>query len=122
MISHKYARTSPRRRRGQGLVEYIMIVAAVAMIALVAVSVFGHKVAEQYAIGAGLLPGAHADDNLPITTGEYAGFVANTGGTALVADGTTQWTDIVGAGTVADDLVNNVVVSGSVDGDAFVAP
>ena len=50
---------SARNRRGQGLVEYIIIVAAVAMISLVAVSIFGHKVADQYAIGAGMLPGAH---------------------------------------------------------------
>ena len=32
-----------KNRRGQGLVEYIVIVASVALIALVSVSMFGHK-------------------------------------------------------------------------------
>ena len=70
---------SRKNRRGQGLVEYIIIVAAVALIALVAVSVFGHKVADQYAIGAGMLPGAHGEDNQPIATGEFAQTVDNGG-------------------------------------------
>ena len=52
-----------KNRRGQGLVEYIVIVASVALIALVSVSMFGHKLADQYAVGAGMLPGAHAEDN-----------------------------------------------------------
>ena len=34
-----------KNRRGQGLVEYIVIVASVALIALVSVSMFGHKLA-----------------------------------------------------------------------------
>ena len=62
-------------RRGQGLIEYIVIVAAVALISLVAVSVYGHKVADQYAIGAGMLPGAHTEDNLPVTTSEYLSLI-----------------------------------------------
>ena len=61
------------KRRGQGLVEYIIIVASVALISLAALSMFGHKVADQYAVGAGLLPGAHAGDNNPIATGFFAG-------------------------------------------------
>ena len=97
-----------------------MIVAAVAMISLLAVSVFGHKLADQYAISAGMLPGAQPDDNLPISTGEFADFAANTGGTAIEANGEVKWTDVVGTGTEADDMVNNVIVAGSNDGDAFV--
>jgi|GEM_PF-1404139 Tfp pilus assembly protein PilE len=99
-----------RSRRGQGLVEYIIIVAAVALISLVAVSVFGHKVADQYAIGAGMLPGAHAEDNLAIVTGEYAGFAENAAGDALIATGGVTWADITG-NTTSGEMDNNPVTN-----------
>lgn len=99
-----------RSRRGQGLVEYIIIVAAVAFISLVAVSVFGHKVADQYAIGAGMLPGAHTEDNLAIVTGEYAGFTENAAGDALIATGGVTWADITG-NTTSGEMDNNPVTN-----------
>lgn len=82
-----------KSRKGQGLVEYIIIVAAVAMISLVAVSVFGHKVADQYAFGAGMLPGAHTHDNRPIGTGWFAQ-VTDTG-TSQNATGGVTWNNII---------------------------
>ena len=105
---------------GQGLVEYIIIVAAVALIALLAVSIFGHKVADQYAIGAGMLPGAHGEDNTPIQTGEFAQSQSVNG----VATGTGQvsWGDITGNPDGDGELENNVVANGGDnDGEAFVA-
>tara|TARA_Y100000588_G_C13954252_1_gene795784 strand:- start:169 stop:645 length:477 start_codon:yes stop_codon:yes gene_type:complete len=117
---HNSLRKADQKRSGQALVEYIVIVAAVALISLVSVSMFGHKVADQYAIGAGMLPGAHAEDNLPITTGEYAGFAENAGGTALISNGAVSWADITG-NTETGVLRNNVVVSGGNSSDAFVA-
>lgn len=108
-----------RNRRGQGLVEYIIIVAAVAMISLVAVSVFGHKVADQYAIGAGMLPGAHAEDNLAIATGSFAGTDDASG--ALTGTGAVSWTDVTGSDPTTGTLVNNVITQGVNGGDAFVA-
>ena len=110
---------SLKNRRGQGLVEYIVIVAAVALIALVAVSVFGHKVADQYAIGAGLLPGAHAEDNLPVTTGSYA--ETRTVDGAIEGNGQVSWANATGNANGDGELENNVVVAGSADGEAFVA-
>ena len=103
---------SVKNRRGQGLVEYIIIVAAVAMISLVAVSIFGHKVADQYAIGAGMLPGAAADDNVPTTTGSFAEF-AVVGG-ANVGTGGASWDTITG-NTVLGELDNNVTTAGGVN-------
>ena len=94
------------KRRGQGLVEYIIIVASVALISLVALSIFGHKVADQYAIGAGMLPGAHTEDNQAIVTGFYAG-VDTSGGTSS-ANGEVSWADITGNSTVGE-MDNNVV-------------
>ena len=117
---HKSLRKADQKRSGQALVEYIVIVAAVALVALMSVSMFGHKVADQYAVGAGMLPGAHAEDNLPITTGEYAGFTENAGGTALISNGQVSWADVTG-NTETGVLRNNVVVSGGNTADAFVA-
>ena len=117
---HKSLRKADQKRSGQALVEYIVIVAAVALVALMSVSMFGHKVADQYAVGAGMLPGAHAEDNLPITTGEYAGFTENAGGTALISNGQVSWADVTG-NTETGVLRNNVVVSGGNSADAFVA-
>lgn len=115
---------SLNNRRGQGLVEYIIIVASVAMISLVAVSVFGHKVADQYAIGAGMLPGAHGSDNLPIATGFFAGTTDD--GAAISGNGRVSWAGIAGANPDGTDgLANNVVVAGeavgATEGYAFVA-
>ena len=107
-------------RRGQGLVEYIIIVASVAMISLVAVSVFGHKVADQYAIGAGMLPGAHTGDNQPVVTGFFAG--VDNSGSSQVATGVVSWGNVVGQPIVAGGLTNNVVGATPGDfGDAFVS-
>ena len=117
---HKSLRKADQKRSGQALVEYIVIVAAVAVVALMSVSMFGHKVADQYAVGAGMLPGAHGEDNLPITTGEYAGFAVNGAGDALISNGQVSWADATG-NTETGVLRNNVVVSGGNTADAFVA-
>ena len=106
------------KRRGQGLVEYIIIVASVALISLAALSMFGHKVADQYAVGAGLLPGAHAGDNNPIATGFFAGINESADGNT--ANGQVSWNDIT-ANTVDGELVNNVITNSGNDGEAFVA-
>ena len=59
-----------RNNRGAALVEYALIVAGVALIGAVAVSVFGRKVADMLGTAAAVLPGAHADDNAPIVSGK----------------------------------------------------
>ena len=109
-----------QNRRGQGLVEYIIIVASVSLISLTSLSMFGHKVADQYAIGAGMLPGAHAEDNLPVTTGFYAGVTENAGEDAIVSNGQVSWADVTGNTTVGE-MDNNVVTFGNNSADAFLA-
>ena len=108
-----------KNRRGQALVEYIVIVAAVALIALVAVSIFGHKVADQYAIGAGMLPGAHAEDNAPIVTREFAGVTQDADGNNT-GNGRVSWDGVTG-NTVTGEMDNNVIVAGNTTAEAFVA-
>ena len=56
-------------KKGQGLVEYGLIIAGVALVAAAAVSVFGHKTTDLFAAVAVVLPGAHGEDNAPIVSG-----------------------------------------------------
>src|SRR5262249_31843536 len=58
-----------RNNKGAALVEYALIVAGVALIGAVAVSLFGHKVSDMLATSAAVLPGAHPEDNAPIISG-----------------------------------------------------
>ena len=58
-----------RNRKGQGLVEYALIIAGVALISAVGITMFGHKVADLIGTVAAILPGAHLDDNAPIVAG-----------------------------------------------------
>lgn len=58
------------RRRGQGLVEYALLVGGVALICAAAVSILGHKTDDIIAAVATIIPGAHADDNAPIASGK----------------------------------------------------
>lgn len=59
-----------RNKKGQGLVEYGLIIAGVALICAAAVSIFGHKTSDLIAAVAAVLPGAAADDNAPIISGK----------------------------------------------------
>ena len=74
-------------RKGQGLVEYALLVAGVALVAIVGISVFGHKVADLISAAAVILPGAHADDNAPIAVGELVEFTDEGGVINLDVDG-----------------------------------
>ncbi|WP_404305625.1 Flp family type IVb pilin [Neorhodopirellula lusitana] len=57
-------------KKGQGLVEYGLIIAGVALICAAAISVFGHKTSDLIGATAAILPGAHPDDNGPMTSGK----------------------------------------------------
>jgi Flp pilus assembly pilin Flp len=59
-----------RNKKGQGLVEYGLIIAGVALICAAAISVFGHKTSDLISAVAAVIPGAHADDNGPFTSGK----------------------------------------------------
>ena len=48
-----------QKRKGQSLVEYALIIAGVALIGTVGITVFGHKVADLIGTVAAILPGAH---------------------------------------------------------------
>ena len=66
-----------------------------------------------------MLPGAHAEDNAPIVTGEFAGFQDDGNGNN-VANGQVTWGDVTGNATTGE-MDNNVVTAGSNAADSFVA-
>lgn len=70
-----------RDKKGQGLVEYGLIIAGVALVAAAAISMFGHKTTDLIGAVAAVLPGAHSNDNAPIISGELIE-IANVGGGA----------------------------------------
>jgi pilus assembly protein Flp/PilA len=70
-----------RNRRGQGLVEYALIIAGVALICAAGVSLFGHKTGQMIDAVAVVLPGAHSDDNGPIAAGELIETTPSSSGT-----------------------------------------
>lgn len=59
-----------RDKRGQGMVEYGILVGGIALIALAAVAILGHKTNDLLATVAAALPGAHADDIGTIVSGK----------------------------------------------------
>jgi len=78
-----------RNKKGQGLVEYGLIIAGVALICAVGISVFGHKVSDLIAATATVLPGAHADDNAAITSGKLIETTVGTATDPISLDATT---------------------------------
>ncbi len=79
-----------RNRKGQGLVEYALIIAGVALIGIVGISMFGHKVADLIGTVAAVIPGAHTDDNGPIAAGHLIATTTDNinGVTTIVIDPT----------------------------------
>ncbi len=67
-----------KNKKGQGLVEYGLLIAGVALICAAAVSVFGHKTSDLISAVATILPGAHADDNAAIASGKLIEATAGT--------------------------------------------
>ena len=67
-------------KKGQGLVEYGLIIAGVALVCAAAIAIFGHKTSDLVAATAAVLPGAHADDNGPIVSAKLIETAADADG------------------------------------------
>lgn len=65
----KFSKGLARNRKGQGLVEYGILVAGVALISLVATSVLGHKTSAMIGTLAAILPGNETADSGAMTSG-----------------------------------------------------
>ena len=104
-----------QKRKGQALLEYAFLIAGIAFIALVAISVFGHKLADQYAIAAGMLPGAHAEDNEAIQGIAFVETTVNGDGNLAGTGVVEGWQDITGV-TDVGEMENNVAANGGGNG------
>ncbi len=68
----KILKNNKSAKRGAALVEYGLIVAGVALVSLVAVSVFGGKTSKLFGVAASAIPGATEADNGTIVSGKVA--------------------------------------------------
>ena len=66
-------------KKGQGLLEYALILAGVALICLVGITMVGHKTQDLLAATATILPGAHEEGNSSLFSGRL---IETTGGGA----------------------------------------
>ena len=64
-------------KKGQGLLEYALILAGVALICLVGITMVGHKTADLLGATATILPGAHEEGNSSLFSGRL---IETTGG------------------------------------------
>jgi Flp pilus assembly pilin Flp len=99
------------RRKAQGLVEYALLTAGVALICAAAVSIIGHKTNDMLAAVAAILPGAHTDDNAPIISGHLIETAQGTGGAIALN------VAAIAGNTNKDRLALNVL--GADDGGGF---
>ena len=75
-----------RNKKGQGLVEYGILVGGIALVALAATAILGHKTTDLIGTVAAALPGAHDEDNGPIVSGQLVNTTVQSGGTGFVLD------------------------------------
>jgi Flp pilus assembly pilin Flp len=68
-----------RDKKGAALLEYALLVAGIALVSLVAVSMLGHKTNDLIASVTAILPGAHADDNGALAAGNLVETKLNNG-------------------------------------------
>ncbi len=85
------------RKRGQGLVEYGLIICGVALVGAVAISEFGHKTSDLIAAVAVMLPGAHAGDNGPMVSGHLIEATQNANGDIVLDVATISQTKVGGS-------------------------
>jgi len=80
-----------RNKKGQSLVEYGILVGAIAIVCLAATAILGHKVNDLIGTSAAILPGAHADDNGAIFSGKLVNTTsAEDGSIGLDTTGTSS--------------------------------
>lgn len=80
------------RKRGAALVEYGLLVAGVALVTAVAISIFGHKVNDMVGTAAAVLPSNDTADTGAITGGRVVQTNTADGGSITLGDSPEQQT------------------------------
>jgi len=109
----KFAKQLAGNRKGQGLVEYGILAAGIALVGLISVSVLGHKAGDMLGTVAAILPGTQAIDNAPVEIG----YLVETSQDSLANGAATLDGAAIGSndnGTI-DRLGENIGFGGSAD-------
>jgi len=96
-------------KKGQGLVEYGILVGGIALVALAATAILGHKTTDLIGTVAAALPGAHSDDAGAIVSGRLVNVTQRSGQTGFVLDGTNPGSFASNLGIDVDGLIVEVV-------------
>lgn len=108
-----HPRRALREQKGAVLVEYSVLVAGIALVALAAVAILGHKTTDLISSVAAILPGAHADDNNPLRSGKFIETAVQDGAIAVDSAAIVAASDTsrlaVNLGIAPDDLTALVV-------------
>jgi|SRR5579862_2028614 len=70
--------------KGAAMVEYAILVAGIALVSLVAVTMLGHKVNDMFSSAASTLPGAHVGDNGPLVSGQLVELTTDAKGNVVL--------------------------------------
>lgn len=81
----QFFRKYVRSKKGAAMVEYALLVTGIAVVAVAAVSVLGHKTSDLIGTAAAVIPGVNTDDNQAISSGELIETGLNSNG-ALALD------------------------------------
>jgi pilus assembly protein Flp/PilA len=93
-----------KNKKGQGLVEYGILVGGIALVALAATAILGHKTTDLIGTVAASLPGAHNEDNGAIVSGTLVN-VTSSGGSGFRLDGTNPGSFSSNLGIDVDGLI-----------------
>ncbi|MFG0267936.1 MAG: Flp family type IVb pilin [Rhodopirellula sp. JB055] len=85
-----------KNKKGQGLVEYGILVGGIALVSLAATAILGHKTNDLIATVAAALPCAHEDETGPIVSGKLVATTSNEDG-GLIHDANSP-------GSIEDNL------------------
>ena len=58
-----------KSKKGAAMVEYALLVAGIAIVAVAAVSILGHKTSDLIGASAAIIPGVSGNDNNPMASG-----------------------------------------------------
>jgi len=94
-----------RNKKGQGLVEYGILVGGIALVALAATAILGHKTTDLIGTVAGALPGAHSEDNGAIVSGQLVATTVQESGVGFVLNGQNPGSFSSNLGIDVDGLI-----------------
>lgn len=98
------------KKRGAALVEYGLLVAGVALVTAVAISIFGHKVNDMVGTAAAVLPSNDVEDTGAITGGRVVQTQGGSGSAISLGDTPEDTTmqDMFGTGVDTSGLIDDL--------------